>query len=319
MNQGWLRGETIWHILSILLAFVVHFLVALFFWEVVMSLGQLAGLDRQYPFFRTGALYGLNRFEVAGLCVLVPAMLVSVSPFMELLLVFVNGGWFPKPEEKVYMKSLLSELCRRAGEEPRDFKMYVASDMINAFAIGSNRITIGKPLLKGMPRSSLMGILAHEMGHLHYGHGRMGVLLYGMGFFTSVAQMGFRLLWVGTKVLNFLCRLVSWIPILNLLALFINLFAQLYMLIIDAGLIILHYCVSLPHDFLALWGARLDEYEADRYACELGLGQELIDGLSWLDGGEKSGFFANLLSDHPDTHRRIKRMKRWMDEKKGGQ
>lgn len=319
MTQGWMRGETIWHVLSILLAFVVHFLVALFFWEVVRSIGELAGLGKQYPFFITGALYGLNRFEIAGLCVLVPAMLVSLLPFMERVLVFTNGGRTPKPEEATYLEGLLQELCRRAGAEPRDFGMYVLDDEINACAIGKQYIIVGRPLIKDLSRPVLMGIVAHEMGHIYYGHTRIRLLLYGMEIFTSVAYLGIRLLYAGSHVLNLLCRIVSFIPILNIFTGLINAMVQLYMMIISVGIGFLHYCVELPHYFLELWGSRLDEYEADRYACELGLGQEMMDGLYWLDGGEKWGFFANLRSDHPDTHRRIKRIQKWLDEKKGSQ
>lgn len=81
MKQGLLRGETIWHILSIILTFVLNFIIMLFFWDVFRQLGEIAGLGDTYPFFKTGMYRGLNEIEIAALSVLLPTLL-TVLPFI---------------------------------------------------------------------------------------------------------------------------------------------------------------------------------------------------------------------------------------------
>ena len=60
--------------------------------------------------------------------------------------------------------------------------------------------------------------------------------------------------------------------------------------------------LQLAHQF----NSRQDEYAADRYACEMGLGLELYNGLMLLASGQKKlSFWQRLTSDHPDTDKRL--------------
>ena len=76
--------------------------------------------------------------------------------------------------------------------------------------------------------------------------------------------------------------------------------------------------VDLGRDLISRFGSRKEEYEADAYACHLGLGRELAGGLLRIEsiyGGGNSGFFQSLMNDHPDTPKRIERIRKIMGDK----
>jgi len=58
-----------------------------------------------------------------------------------------------------------------------------------------------------------------------------------------------------------------------------------------------------------MWSSRQNEYNADKYVCELGYGLELAKGLDAIGGGEpQKSFLKALYSTHPNTHDRIGRL-----------
>lgn len=55
-----------------------------------------------------------------------------------------------------------------------------------------------------------------------------------------------------------------------------------------------------------MWSSRANEYEADKYAYELGLGYELTLALDTIGAGvPQSSFMKALYSTHPETNDRI--------------
>ena len=64
---------------------------------------------------------------------------------------------------------------------------------------------------------------------------------------------------------------------------------------------------------LAAWK---EEYEADAYACHLGLGGGLglrLYHIESIYGTGSAGFFKSLLNDHPDTPKRIERIRKYLE------
>jgi len=115
---------------------------------------------------------------------------------------------------------------------------------------------------------------------------------------------------------NFVIRLYQWIiTVLNFLS-FIP-FAGIFLVPITWFFLlqtyVFHFLLNLPLWFTNQFLSRRDEYAADRYACEIGLGRELYEGLSLLSAGErKQSFWQGFASDHPGTHKRLERIERYL-------
>lgn len=160
------------------------------------------------------------------------------------------------------------------------------------------------PLLRQFPEGEVIGVMAHEMGHIRNGHTWANLLCVGMEWFGQIIVMVY-------NTIFFICRLLIWIPFLGIV---INLFA----LFISLQYNILYFILQIPMLLISRFGSRKEEYEADAYACHLGLGRELAGGLLRIEsiyGGGNSGFFQSLMNDHPDTPKRIERIRKIMGDK----
>lgn len=96
----------------------------------------------------------------------------------------------------------LVEECRQHIEIPRDTKVFVSySPYMNAFAIGLGRpyaIVLFSGLVDNLDRDELKYVLAHEMGHIHFGHtiwltliGQLGSQTYGVPILRTVFRLIF--------------------------------------------------------------------------------------------------------------------------------
>lgn len=149
----------------------------------------------------------------------------------------------------------------------------------------------------------LTGIMAHEMGHLQKGHTKAGLFIVGMNWFGRVIARVY-------MIMNVLCRLVSWVPVLGWMV-------SIIMFFINLQYTVCIFLLQIPACFLMLSGQREEEYEADHYACCIGLGKELEQGLMVLDdyyGSHRMGFLERLQSDHPDTKNRLKRIRKYNEK-----
>lgn len=81
--------------------------------------------------------------------------------------------------------------------------------------------------------------------------------------------------------------------------------------------------LELYHEFslhlLRLVKARQDEYDADRYAFEIGYGAELHNALYDISGGAQDdpGFWGRLWSDHPVTQKRLEKLRELVTQTEG--
>ena len=74
---------------------------------------------------------------------------------------------------------------------------------------------------------------------------------------------------------------------------------------------ITHFIISawtkLSMVFLC-WSKREDEFQADKFAFDIGFGNELAAVLDKLQAPQKSSFIQALFSSHPSTNERIGRL-----------
>lgn len=287
-------------IILLLLTFAVNFIMDFIFWFIVL---QLAQMFTSKSFFPVGHELNLV-IELTLLVILVPATL-SMFGFMQKYFVWSNGGRTAEGYYYDRLFSLLSDICKRGKlGDPHLYHLHICHDpSINAFAMGSSHITVNIGSLEHLNDYELEGIMAHEMGHLQHGHTMVSLCICGMDAFSGIVCLGYRFI-------LFMCRIFAWIPILNwFIVIFSYFIAWQYKLCL--------WFLRIPANLISLFGSRRHEYQADQYAFELGLGQNLIDSFYAMErfyGNQKSGFFDSFWQDHPDLDKRIARIQKMMEE-----
>lgn len=274
-------------IVLVILTFIVNFIMDFSFWSVMLSLYYMGGTP-------TGVDDGMLLLKLSLASVVIPAILARLG-VMERFFVYSEGGRKAYGEDALLLEEGLQEICRRGELDPSDYRLYVGlRNEYNAFSLGKS-IVVMAPLLRQFPEEELLGVMAHEMGH------DANLLCVGMSWFGQIIVLVYNTIFL-------ICRLLIWIPFLGLI---INLFA----LFISLQYNILSFLLQTPMLFISRFGSRKEEYEADAYACHLGLGRGLALGLNRIEsiyGGGSGGFFKSLLNDHPDTPKRIERIRKYL-------
>ena len=287
-------------IILLLLTFAVNFIMDAIFWFIILQIAQ---------FFTTKSLFPMGHefdlvLQLTLLVILVPASL-SLLGFMQSFFVWNNGGRNAEGPYYDRLFRLLSEICQRGQlGDPHHYHLYICNDpTINAYAMGNSHIVVNTGTLDRLSDHDLIGIIAHEMGHLQHRHTMVSLCLCGMDSFSTIVCWGYRFI-------LFLCRIFAWIPILNwFLVIFSYFIAWQYKLCI--------WLLRVPNNLITLFGSRRNEYQADQYAFEIGLGQNLLDSFHTMIafyGNQKSGFFDSFWLDHPDLDKRIARIQKMMDK-----
>jgi len=204
------------------------------------------------------------------------------------------------PDEAPGLHAAIAELCRRAGLVTMPRLYHLAEPLPLAFSLGHGEaaaIVVADCLLAGLSRRELDGIYAHEIVHLRGGD----MLLKQLGFaLAAVTQMMSRLGLI-LVLLAALAQMLSpaQFPLLSLLL--------LAMAPVGASL-------------LRLALSRVSEGEADLEAAELtgdpaALASALGKIRRWEERRLRQIFptgrilhLPTLLSDHPATEERIRRL-----------
>ena len=170
----------------------------------------------------------------------------------------------------------------------------------NAYAIGKRTICVTEGLFK-LPDGVVQGILAHEVAHLAHRHTQIQLLIGGGNFIMTILilimkfiYMIFSLMTFGSLISEFRRNGCGQGCLSALPGLFI------------AGIVWLwtKFCM-----LFLMWSMREHEYDADKYAFELGYGFELAKGLDAIGTSEpQESFLKALYSTHPNTHDRIGRL-----------
>lgn len=222
----------------------------------------------------------------------------------------LQGERKPSAVEAEYIEPLLEELCTRSGVSRNTLTLRMRTDEdINAFASGINHITIHTGALSGLDKRHLLGVLAHELGHLRNRDTIYLTITYAM---DRLGQLILNLV----ILLNGALNILALIPIVNIVIRII----QIVLLVMIAAV---EYVLRLPKWITYYFDSRRREYAADAYAVSIGLGRELREGLvalglateqiGMLETGElydreSTGFFSRLFITHPKMIKRIQRI-----------
>ena len=232
---------------------------------------------------------------------------IALSPIGEWILQRIEGIRKPLTmEESQYLYSLFNEVYNEALEKnPRlsgDIQLYISDTMmINAFAIGRNTIAITTGAMQTLTPDQLKGIMAHEIGHLSYGHTKALLLnVVGNGIFTLFVIF-FRLV---LAILQTISEIFNG-------GIFYLIFTITKALLNVANTIIIY----LGQIILAL-NSRSNEYLADEFALKIGYGEELISALYLLQRismNYRPTLSERLKSSHPHIAKRIERLESMME------
>ena len=285
-------------IVLLVLTFAANFIIDFIFWVIMFNIVQ--------PFM-SRSLFPVGHemdvlLQLTVLSILVPAT-VSLLGFMQRFTVWTYGGRKAVGDDYTRLFNLLSDIYKRGQlGDPHYYHLYVCNDpTINAFALGNRHIVIHRGAMNQLDDYQLLGVIAHEMGHLQNHHTMVRLCICGMEWFGQVIRLVYR-------TLLFFCRLLAWIPI-------VNWFVVIFSWIIVIQDRICGWFLQIPSTLINLFGFRQHEYQADAYAYKIGLGQNIIAFFHTLQrvyGNDKSGFFGSFWQDHPDLPNRIARIEKMM-------
>lgn len=166
---------------------------------------------------------------------------------------------------------------------------------VNAYAFGRKTLVVTKGSLELLSESDLHGLIAHEFGH-----------------FSGLDTLSIVLASIGNVSLSVLCGILQ--GTLNLVGrIFPNEGKSFLVRILKGILSLLYKVISFVTNLFLMSASRTCEYKADKFAFECGYGEEMLNVLKqfeMLETGGNRSFTALLMSTHPDTSNRIKRLEK---------
>jgi len=250
-----------------------------------------------------GAL-GLLFDEPAGFAVVAAfisiagAVLLFVPPVeLAVMRAFVGSTEEPSEGDSERLDTLLGRVGARAGADPGRLIVRIQdATAVNAAAGAAHMLFVTRGAL-ALPDAELEAVLAHELGHHHGLHPVLGAVVWWLRLPGAALAFVYRVLRrtvgvVGSR-LGVLGRLLA-IPLLALL------------LVWQVAVMWLFYVAEV----LAMWAARVSEYEADAAAESWGYGPVLVGVYGELLAAEPDrNRLQRLMADHPPLPARIERLR----------
>ena len=297
--------------IQVLLTYIVNVIIVFIFFPILESVVQYI-----YPFSWAWLMKPLqlaDKLEVYIVIAVALPIIVAIGLFLppfSWIAHAMQGERKPTAEESAYLEPLFEKLCSYSGVKRNSLTVRMRNDEdINAFASGINHITIHTGALGGLDKRHLLGVLAHELGHLRNRDTIYLTITYAM---DRLGQLILNLV----ILLNGALNILALIPIVNIVIRII----QIVLLVMITAV---EYVLRLPKWITYYFDSRRREYAADAYAVSIGLGRELRDGLvslglateqiGILENGElydreSTGFFSRLFITHPKMIKRIQRI-----------
>ena len=119
------------------------------------------------------------------------SVFISISPFGEFVLVFLAGGRnIKRTDMKIKIIPLVELVYDKAKKEAPNMVKSVNIKVIydsfpNAYAIGRKTICVTSGLFN-LTDEEIMGILAHEFGHIANRHSELQLIIGGLNIFVIV-------------------------------------------------------------------------------------------------------------------------------------
>jgi len=257
-------------------------------------------------FYITWAIFGadLNSFIFVSIAY-GGSIAIALSPVGEILLRFIENCREPSTqEERDYLLPMFEEVFQDAlainPKLNKGIKIYIMDAMyVNAFAIGRKTIAVTRGALATFTRDELKGVLAHELGHMTYGHTKALLLAVIGNFLFSAIVWAFRIL---LRIIMAISVLVAHFNIIGIIFAFMSFVLKIMVEVL------LFVFVHLGQIILSL-NSRDNEIQADTFTYEMGYGRELVSALYLLQKisvGGKVKLSHKIKATHPHIAYRIR-------------
>jgi heat shock protein HtpX len=210
-------------------------------------------------------------------------------------------------QEIDYLEPIFDEVYQTAKEQnpklSRNIQVYITDAMyVNAFACGKNTVCITKGALETFNTDELAGVIAHELGHICYGHTKATLLsLVGNAFFSLIV-------WIFGLIIRISDTIGTAVTSQSMPALLaLKVFTVSATLLYNGSLFLFVYISNV---ILSL-NSRTNEFQADDFSDQIGYGEELTQALYLIDKismGQKLTLKERIMASHPHTAERIKRL-----------
>lgn len=226
-------------------------------------------------------------------------ILLAISPLGAFILRMIYGSRrIETKQDSDYLYPIFGEVYSEVKKEyPQvnsNINLYMDEDMsINAYASGSNSITVTRGAMEFLSEEQLKGVLAHEFGHIVHGDTLVPLVLL-----------------VGNSIFMLIFLFIRFIQLIALGCSLItgdNFVSSLFNIIVNFSTAIILFVIEI----LLMLNQRANEYQADKYAVTIGYGEQLIEALYILKNvsmGHKQSILERLKSSHPNINARIGRL-----------
>ena len=283
---------------------------AITFWTLTVFYG---GIEIFHP-IRWSWLTGLMRYftipvttqnvvtTLAFLTTALPALL-SRTALMKKYMLWDEKAKLPTSEEKERVDRLTNLIKEKANLQNQTFTIYIGhvEDSINAYAISNDEIIITKKLYDTFTDKQLTGILAHEIGHIQHGDVKNNCMNWTIDFTSTIFLnliYGFKCLIdliCGIPILGWPFYLISWL--------------------LSAIIFICNWVFDLPAVIICRYSSREHEKNADLYACEIGLSEEIYEAVDEITkNNETMKHEQKLYTTHPERQARLKNIEKYIKE-----
>lgn len=241
-----------------------------------------------------------NNLPVELICIYFFTVAISLSPLGEMCLAaFAGASDIKRVDIKLRVVPLVQYVLDKAKENtsycPKKVKVKIIHDPApNAFALGRQTLCITDGLLL-LSDDMILGILAHEIGHLSYGHTVIQLLIGGGNIFISGCLLLIKIsYWIFSAIMG-LFAICSRSGVMGIItAVFAGISTALSWLWVK-------FCM-----LFLMWSMRQNEYLADEFAYKIGFGLELATVLDQhISDVPHDGFLSAIYSTHPCNDDRV--------------
>ena len=232
------------------------------------------------------------------------ALLIALSPIGEWFILLTNHARQLETNREIdYLVPIFEEVYDEAKEQypylPKITVYTIDSLVVNACAMGRHTVAVTRGAMETFSEDELKAVIAHEIGHILYGHTTALLLnIVGNGVFSIfviVAKCVITILDLLQTPFEKRTRGISY--------LFISLLRFLFNVVLFVFMFIGNIILSS--------NSRNNEFQADEFAHQIGFGENLIESLYLLQKmslGEEMELVERMTASHPLIAKRIGRL-----------
>ena len=209
-------------------------------------------------------------------------------------------------QEKEYLVPIFNEVYEQAKQrnpELGHIEMCVIDKVaVNAYALGKHTVAVTKGAMKTFSEDQLKALIAHEIAHILH-HDTIASLYLWIGNSTF-------LMWI--FLVKGILSIADLLQEKNKKKSMGQAVAILVKIIFEVMMFLLLFLMQA----VAAINSRKNEYRADRYAYNLGYGEELVEAFYLLEKiqlGDNSTVIQRMLKSHPRITARIEQIEILLD------